>query len=57
MQHDVINIDIDNKKVSVKNLLTNEEFKDSYDKLVLHSGSWPIVPKFEGRDLENIVLS
>src|SRR5699024_8166777 len=28
----------------------------SYDKLVLTLGSWPIVPNFEGKDLENIVL-
>lgn len=56
MQHDVLNIDFDNKKVKVKNLLTEEEFEDSYDKLVLTIGSWPIVPKFEGGDLENIVL-
>lgn len=57
MQHEVTNIDIENKKVSVKNLLTNEEFTDSYDKLVLTPGSWPIVPRIEGIDLENIVLS
>ena len=56
MQHDVLDIDFDNKKVKVKNLLTEEEFEDSYDKLVLTIGSWPIVPKFEGGDLENIVL-
>lgn len=56
MKHEVLNIDFDNKKVMVKNLLTNEEFEDNYDKLVLTLGSWPIVPKFEGGDLENILL-
>ena len=56
MQHEVLNIDFKNKKLSVKNLLTNEIFEDNYDKLVLTLGSWPIVPKFEGGNLDNIVL-
>lgn len=56
MKHDVLDIDFENKKVKVKNLDTNEEFEDSYDKLILTLGSWPIVPKLEGIDLENILL-
>ncbi len=56
MKHEVLDIDFDAKKVKVQNLLTEEVFEDSYDKLVLTLGSWPIVPKFEGGDLENIVL-
>ena len=56
MKHEVLNIDFDNKTLKVKNLLTNEEFEDNYDKLVLTLGSWPIVPRFEGGDLDNILL-
>lgn len=56
MKHEVLNIDFENKTLKVKNLITNEEFEDNYDKLVLTLGSWPIVPKFEGGDLENILL-
>ena len=56
MKHEVLDIDFNNKKVTVKNLITNEVFEDNYDKLVLTLGSWPIVPKFEGGDLENIVI-
>lgn len=56
MRHEVLDIDFDNKKLTVKNLTTDEVFEDSYDKLVLTLGSWPIVPEFEGGDLENIVL-
>ncbi|MBD7912575.1 MULTISPECIES: FAD-dependent oxidoreductase [Clostridium] len=56
MKHEVLDINFDDKKISVKNLVTNKVFEDSYDKLVLTLGSWPIVPKFEGGDLENIVL-
>ncbi len=56
MKHEVLDINFENKTLSVKNLSTNEVFEDSYDKLVLTLGSWPIVPNFEGGDLENIVL-
>lgn len=56
MKHDVLDIDFDNKKLKVKNLETDEVFEDNYDKLVLTLGSWPIVPKFEGGNLENILL-
>ena len=56
MQHEVLDVDFKNKKLSVKNLLTDEVFEDNYDKLVLTLGSWPIVPRFEGGNLDNIVL-
>ena len=56
MKHEVLNIDFENKTLKVKNLLNNEEFEDNYDKLVLTLGSWPIVPKFEGGDLDKILL-
>lgn len=56
MQHEVLDIDFENKSIIVKNLLTSETFEDSYDKLVLTLGSWPIVPNFEGGNLDNIVL-
>ncbi|WP_294382675.1 FAD-dependent oxidoreductase [uncultured Clostridium sp.] len=56
MKHEVLNIDFENKTLKVKNILNNEEFEDNYDKLVLTLGSWPIVPKFEGGDLDNILL-
>lgn len=56
MKHEVLDIDLINKKVKVKNLIDNEILEDTYDKLILTLGSWPIVPKFEGGELENIVL-
>ena len=56
MNHDVIDVNVNNKTIKAKNLLTGEVVEDRYDKLVLTLGSWPIVPKFEGGDLENILL-
>lgn len=56
MNHEVIKFDFTNKKVIVRNLKSNEIFEDTYDKLVLTLGSWPIVPKINGVDLDNIIL-
>ncbi|MCR1950872.1 FAD-dependent oxidoreductase [Clostridium sp. DSM 100503] len=56
MKHEVLDIDFDNKRIKVKNLVSSEEFEDNYDKLILTLGSWPIVPNLEGLDLENILL-
>ncbi|SNS52637.1 NADPH-dependent 2,4-dienoyl-CoA reductase, sulfur reductase [Anaerovirgula multivorans] len=57
MKQDVIHVDMDNKKLKVRDLQTGEEYEDTYDKLIITTGSWPIVPKIEGIQLENILLS
>ncbi|MDT8718664.1 FAD-dependent oxidoreductase [Clostridium sp. 19966] len=57
MKHDVLSIDTDAKKVKVKDLETEREFEDTYDKLIITTGSWPIVPNIEEINLENILLS
>lgn len=57
MRHEVLDINLDEKSLVVKNLETNEEFVDHYDKLVITTGSWPIVPKIPGIELNNILLS
>jgi NADPH-dependent 2,4-dienoyl-CoA reductase/sulfur reductase-like enzyme len=56
MRHDVLNVDVENKKVQVKNLETNEVFEDSFDKLIVTTGSWPIIPPIDGIKKDNIVL-
>jgi len=56
MRHEVINIDTDQKRLTVRNLVNGEEFEDTYDKLIMTTGSWPIIPKLEGIELDNILL-
>lgn len=56
MLHDVTSIDTKAKKLTVKNLKSGEEFEESYDKLVLTMGSWPIIPPIEGINSKNVVL-
>ncbi|MBN3534860.1 FAD-dependent oxidoreductase [Mycoplasma procyoni] len=55
--HEVIEVNRKEKYVVVKNLQTGETFKDKYDKLVYAGGTWPIIPPFEGINLENILVS
>lgn len=56
MEHDVTNIDTDNKKVTAKDLKTNEEKVIDYDKLVVTTGSWPIIPPIKGIQSKNVLL-
>lgn len=57
MVHEVLEIDVDNKRLKVKDLKNNKEFEDNYDKLIVTVGSWPITPKIDGIELENILMS
>lgn len=57
MKHEVVDVDVINHKIKVKNLVTNEIFEDSYEKLIITTGSWPIVPNIKGIKMENILLS
>ena len=56
MKHDVLDIDNANKTVKVKDLVSGNTFEEKYDKLVLTTGSWPIVPPIPGIDKNNIKL-
>ena len=52
--HEVIAIDAKLKKITVKDLNTNNCFDDDYDKLLIAVGAVPIIPPLENRQLENI---
>ncbi|MDX9916407.1 MAG: FAD-dependent oxidoreductase [Gudongella sp.] len=51
---EVTKIDRDNKSVEVKNLKTGEVYNESYDYLLLSTGSSPIKPPIPGIDAPNI---
>lgn len=54
IRHEVLAIHPDEKTVEVKNLETNEVFRESYDKLILAPGAKPLMPRLEGMDLDEI---
>jgi len=55
MNSKVERIDFDKKFVYVT-LENGQKVEESYDKLILATGSLPIVPQIPGRDLENVQL-
>lgn len=52
--HEVIDINVNDKTVTVKNLASGEIFTDSYDKLVLSTGAKALKPNIKGVDEEGI---
>ena len=52
--HEIINVDVTNKKVMVKNIETGVEFEDSYDKLMIATGASSIIPPIKNVKLENV---
>jgi NADPH-dependent 2,4-dienoyl-CoA reductase/sulfur reductase-like enzyme/rhodanese-related sulfurtransferase len=50
VMNEVISIDRHNKQITVKNLLDNSEYTESYDFLLLSPGAGPIVPPIPGID-------
>ncbi|MCL2120692.1 MAG: FAD-dependent oxidoreductase [Clostridiales bacterium] len=55
MEADVTEVDFDQKKVSVT-LKNGDCINESYDKLIIATGSWPIIPDVPGVDLQNVQL-
>ena len=54
VKHEVIDIDVKLKTVTVRNLDTGEEFEEGYDKLILSPGAKPIRPDLPGIDSKNL---
>lgn len=51
---EVVAIEPKEKTVIIKNVISGEMYKESYDKLILSPGAEPIKPQLEGIDFENI---
>ncbi len=54
VESEVVSIDKENKSVNVKNVKTGETYTESYDALVISTGSSPLKPPIEGIDSPNI---
>lgn len=56
MKHDVLKIDAKNKKLMVENIKTGDVFEDTYDKLIMTTGSYVQVPPIMGIDNSKILM-
>jgi NADPH-dependent 2,4-dienoyl-CoA reductase/sulfur reductase-like enzyme len=54
VNNEVLSINKEEKYVVVKNLVSGESYKESYDKLILSPGAKPIVPNIPGIEEVNI---
>src|SRR5699024_2236302 len=52
--HEVIKISPERKQVMVKNIDNGDVFIDTYDKLMIATGTVPLVPPFTGVELDGI---
>lgn len=56
MEHEVLSIDSNAQTMQVKDLNSGEVFEDSYDKLIMTTGSWPVIPPIPGRESKQVLL-
>ena len=56
LEHEVTSVDLKNKSLTVKDLNTGATSEDHYDKLMVTTGSWPIIPGLPGIDNPNVYL-
>ena len=52
--HEVVGVDVNNKKVVVKDIKSGTEFEDSYDQLMIATGASSIIPPIKNVNLENV---
>lgn len=54
VNQEVVRIHREEKRVTVRNVVTNETYEESYDVLILSPGASPVVPPFEGVNLPHV---
>ncbi|MEG2983574.1 MAG: CoA-disulfide reductase [Peptostreptococcaceae bacterium] len=52
--HEVVSVDTESRKLTVKNVATGDIFVDSYDKLMIATGASSIIPPIKNVKLENV---
>jgi NADPH-dependent 2,4-dienoyl-CoA reductase/sulfur reductase-like enzyme/rhodanese-related sulfurtransferase len=52
--HEVLSIHPEEKKIEIRNLLTDEVFNDHYDQLVLATGARAVIPPIKGTDFKHV---
>lgn len=52
--HEVIDVNVTEKKLSIKNIKTGEVIEDTYDKLMVATGARSVIPPIKNINLENV---
>lgn len=55
-EHEVLSVNPSEKTLKVRNLLTGQDFVDTYDKLVIATGAYAVRPDLKGADRDNVFL-
>lgn len=54
LHHEIVKVVPEKKQVMVRDIARNHLFLDTYDKLMIATGAFPIIPPFPGVELQNI---
>lgn len=52
--HEVLDVDVDHRQITIENLTSGEVFTDSYDKLILATGASAFRPNITGVELDHV---
>ncbi|MBI6875089.1 CoA-disulfide reductase [Clostridium aciditolerans] len=56
LKHEVVKVEPESKQILVKDLENDSLFIDSYDKLMIATGTVPVVPPIKGKDLKGVYV-
>lgn len=56
LKHEVVKVEPESKQILVKDLENDRLFMDSYDKLMIATGTVPVVPPLKGKDLKGVYV-
>ncbi|WP_461213990.1 FAD-dependent oxidoreductase [Lacticaseibacillus sp. GG6-2] len=56
LRHEVVAIDAKAHQLHVQNMVTTAKFTQTYDKLIMTTGSYPVVPPLQGISLPRVLM-
>lgn len=56
LQHDVLSVDAEHHSLSVQNMVDKTKYSTTYDKLIISTGSYPVVPPIQGVSVPRVLM-